>query len=367
VRNEVIAILVAALVVSAFMASSILNPTKTSPAGTSASGVYQVLAQNLTIYGKPANLPCTWLNQTECQPVSTASLSGVELVGYGLKHYYVYSMEADNGEARNGSQPVPTTLYTTWFTNSSIYCISPAHPLTNTNIQFPTCPTQPYQQVAFTLPAGSASKVDPANGLRLGLALAVNSSGGLEILVDESNTLNSTNDVPAKDAWPAAPQDFFLWVQDGCGAGMDLPIGYEVLQGIYGEGNFTTATPLTLDAQPVTTCPSPMPTQSYGFKAASDIALTSAYSTPVDYPLNTTCDWTKGLPCWWSGLGTWSGYWTGATQQVFAGAIIGGPCPGPTEAYNCPLTFTVFPPGGYTVVAADEWGEVLFLHYEVTK
>ena len=130
-------------------------------------------------------------------------------------------------------------------------------------------------------------------------------------------------------------------------------------------------------------CSAPMKLRrrSYAFKPLSDVAtanerdnvpgLAGLYNVTV----NTACHWTPG-DCWWSGLGTWSGYWTGSASQSGAGFVTGGACPSgqvssssnPVQASSgCPLVFNQFPPGVYTVVAADEWGQVAVLHFTVAS
>lgn len=58
-----------------------------------------------------------------------------------------------------------------------------------------------------------------------------------------------------------------------------------------------------------------------------------------------------------------SGFWVGENDLAY-----GGPCPGSSQDSNateCPLTFVPFPPGSYTVVAGDEWGQTVLLHFTV--
>ena len=142
-----------------------------------------------------------------------------------------------------------------------------------------------------------------------------------------------------------------------------LPIGYEILQGNYGQGNFTEGTPLVLDAQPTMLgCPAQAPTPYFYFEPLSDVAQTYEYANVPNLAgvYNVTVDSSAS-----SGGGTWSGAWTGSAWQTGAGSIGGGDCPGSTSTSGCPLEFNPFAPGAYTVVAGDEWGQVLNLHFMV--
>jgi hypothetical protein len=227
----------------------------------------------------------------------------------------------------------------------------------------------------------STSNLNSSIGLRLDLALSVNSSGGATVTADIFNTFNRVNNITAKEHWPIDPSGLFLWVQGYCGPPPGVPIGYAVFRGNYGQDNFTMGTPLSLEAQSQLSCPYEAPTQYYAFKPLSDVAtanerdnvpgLAGLYNVTVD----TACHWTPG-DCWWSGLGTWSGYWTGSASQSGAGFVTGGACPSgqvssssnPVQASSgCPLVFNQFPPGVYTVVAADEWGQVAVLHFTVAS
>jgi hypothetical protein len=123
--------------------------------------------------------------------------------------------------------PKPST-FTTWFTNSPVFSISPAHPLTNAERQNPTCPTAPYTPMTVTVwNPPSTSALNSSTGLRLDLALSVNTSGGITVVADVFNTRSSVNNLTAESHWPLDPSKLFLWVQGGCGAPSDLRQLYE--------------------------------------------------------------------------------------------------------------------------------------------
>jgi hypothetical protein len=339
------------------------SETSESSSASAPARIYQVLETNLTLTGQAATVPCTGMNEG-CPSATNASVSQVELIRYGPSVFYVYNQSAPTGAPQSDEQPIePYVNYTIWFTNSTVYCISPAHALTNTEHQNRTCPAQPYASLTVTIPAAVASAVDPTTGLRASLNLSADQDGALTVDVEEFNTLASANNLSVGNDWPSGSvRGLFLWSQGWCGQPF-LPIGYEILQGNYGQGNFTEGTPLVLDAQPTMLgCPAETPTPYFYFGPLSDVAETYEYGNIPNLAgiYNVTIDSLASF----SG-GPWSGAWTGSAWQAGAGSIGGGDCPGSTSTSGCPLELNPFAPGAYTVVAGDEWGQVLILHFMV--
>jgi len=330
-----------------------------SPATSStSSSVYQVIESNLTLRGQTAVVPCVGFNVAGCPSASNASLSQVELIKYGDELFYLSNQSLPGAAA--GDQSESNTTYTVWFNNSTVYCISPAHPSTNTYHENPTCPAQPYEPTTFTIPVPSSSALNSSTGLRLDLSLHANSNGTLTVTFDEFNTLDHVNNVTASGKWSEGGTNVSLWAQEACGP--FLPAGYEVLKGNYGQNNFTEGTPLTLAAQLTGLfCIANAPTPYYTFQPLSDIAETYQYrNIPSAAGIyNVTVDSS------YASAGGWSGFWTGSTSQGGAGNVVGGDCPDANSTSGCPLVLNPFPPGPYTVVAADEWGQIVVLHFAV--
>ena len=197
--------------------------------------------------------------------------------------------------------------------------------------------------MTITIPVQSASNLNFPTGLRLNLNLSANSNGTLSVAIEEFNSLDQVNNVSIAESWPLeAHGGLFQWVQTICDD-LNFPAGYEILQGNYGQNNFTAGAPLWLVAQIyIPSCAVLLPPTSYVFLPLSDVVSNETISAS----------------------GTWSGFWTGSTGSS-PGSIQGGACPNLNSSYNCPLTLNPFPPGTYTVVAADEWGQVVMLHFDV--
>ncbi len=195
--------------------------------------------------------------------------------------------------------------------------------------------------VTITTPVSSTAGLDSSLssllGLRLSLNVSANSNGSVTVVTEELNTLDRANNVTEESFWPAGEANLSLWTGTECGS--TLPIGFEILQGNYGENNFTKGIPLSLEAEVF-----PPGCAVYG---GSDYLAFMPLSDRVGS--NTI-----------SISGTWSGSWTGSGNLGR-----GNTCPGSNSSYNCPLTLNPFALGPYTVVAGDEWGQVAILHFIV--
>lgn len=284
-----------------------------------------VMRTDLTLTGEAAVVPCVGFNFGGCPSASNASLYPVELIKYGPSYYYRYNQSAPDDSGQ-------TIEYTVWFTNSSTYCISPAHPFTNTSHQNPTCPTAPYAKTAISVPISSASSLNLSSGLRIDLQLSVNSGGGLIVTIDEHNTLDRVNNVTASDIWPIPAYELGPGY-GGCDANY-VPVGFAVLRGNYGPGNLTEAPPLILSVQPILFCPYFAPTPWYVFDALGNSAIEREFSSTR----NETISYSETI----------TGYWTGAF---------------PSES----TWFNTFLQGRYTAVAVDEWGQTAILHFSVVS
>jgi hypothetical protein len=145
----------------------------------------------------------------------------------------------------------------------------------------------------------------------------------LSIQTNESNILNRVNNVTTANDWPY-PNTGSL----PCGDYDQFPIEYAVLQGYYDASNYTSASALTLYDPGVTyLCPTVSASIPYFlFSPLSDDASFS-FSSGQNNSYLLSADYSV------------TGYWTGSG------------------------IFHQFPPGVYTALVEDEWGNVVLLHF----
>ena len=103
-----------------------------APQSNPALQPWLVLRNNLTVKGQMVyEIVCVLLEATcpyqTVENNSNLSLSGVELISYDGSYYYEYRPPPD----------YPDMLFMVWFTNSTIYCVSPAD---NWGVSAPLCP-----------------------------------------------------------------------------------------------------------------------------------------------------------------------------------------------------------------------------------
>jgi hypothetical protein len=174
-----------------------------------------------------------------------------------------------------------------------------------------------------------------ANGLILSLSLDAKTYQqyqDVSITIDEKNTLSKTNRVAAADKWPVRGLTL-----GPCSQGS--PFGVAVYQGDHNSRSISALTPLVIfNPNALYHCPAFAwgEGSSYDFYASSDIAAiryscdppcTESYDTQLYRELSLTH------------------YWDGCY----------------------PSTIHSFEPGDYTIVAADEWGNMVILHFTVTE
>jgi hypothetical protein len=172
-----------------------------------------------------------------------------------------------------------------------------------------------------------------ANGLSFSVStdLTTYTPGqGVEVVVDEKNTLSKTNNVPVSDNWPLKGLTGMYF---GPYIYPNIPYGISVYQGDYTSADFAISTPLFLYD----------PTPTY---------LEITVNAPTSYAFEPSSDVANIIPAD-AGIGiqqisdemTLKGYWT-----------------------NSPVSsFSYFDPGVYTVVAGDEWGAVVLVHFTITN
>ena len=171
-----------------------------------------------------------------------------------------------------------------------------------------------------------------ANGLSLSIFLdATTYHPGREVLIviDVRNILSKANLIPASSDW--SYNDLGLGQCD-----LGSPYGIAIFQGNYTSSDFSTATPLSLyDYNLTVPCPTSIPISSYDFEPLSDIATASSSFASIpnsSYAINTEL--------------TEASYWTGNIPNA--------------TKHN-------FTPGVYSVVAGDEWGALVMVHFTVTS
>jgi hypothetical protein len=187
-------------------------------------------------------------------------------------------------------------------------------------------------QTITVSPQGINSAVsNSVSGLSLSLSLDsadYQTGQTVNVAVNEINTLKKTNDVSAAGNWA------FPGLSVGpCGT-LNYPFGIAIFQGYYTAGDLLSVTPLKLD-NPNAVYPCPMilsDISTYAFQPSGDTA--DVFQLGGTEPVLTETMNVQIHP---------TGYWTGSPN----GAL------------------TNFAPGVYTVVAGDEWGALVVLHFTV--
>ena len=189
------------------------------------------------------------------------------------------------------------------------------------------------QPVSTSQPGINSASSNSVSGLNLSLSLdsATYQPGQtITIVVNETNTLKKTNSVSAADNWA------FSGLTIGpCGT-LNYPFGIALFRGYYIAGDLASVTPLKLD-NPDAIYPCPMilaEISTYAFQPSGDTA--DVFQLGGIDPVLTEEMSAQIHP---------TGYWTGSPN----GAL------------------TNFIPGVYTVVAGDEWGTMVFLHFTVSQ
>ena len=184
----------------------------------------------------------------------------------------------------------------------------------------------------YTTGVNSASS-QSAKGLSLSLTLdstVYRAGQEIRIAIDEKNMLSITNNVPTADKWPLEALSV-----NPCGTSV-FPFGIAIFLGKYSSAEVSKAMPLLI-FDPAEPWPCPFQAfkiMSYNFKPSSNIATLFNVSdpNPQTIEMSTTIKATY--------------YWTGHSANSVQ---------------------HTFDPGVYTVVAGDEWGTLVILHFTVTQ
>jgi hypothetical protein len=184
--------------------------------------------------------------------------------------------------------------------------------------------------VSATFPQGTSS-VTARNGLTL--MLSVNSTRltagqTVEVSVEDYNPLSHPVNLSASSGWP-----LHYLTLGPCGT-LNEPIGAAILSGYYTGANASAASALQLYQPAYYPCPAMMAgITSYGFLPKNSSAV--MYADCGDGACNTIVVSSTVYS---------HGYWVGQIGSA---------------------SFQDFTPGVYTVVAGDEWGALVFLHFTV--
>lgn len=177
------------------------------------------------------------------------------------------------------------------------------------------------------------TSANSSSGLMLSLSLAGFSNGTLGVSVEESNVRDAFNNVSAAQDWPYSQTAL---QSSGCycsNAGI-LPMGFAVFKGYLTSADYASAQALTVcnSSIPDASCSAgsgAAPT-SYGFIPDSDAAAVYDPQLVGQYDMQASA--------------SVDGFWSGSSSSA---------------------QFTPFPAGNYTVIAGDEWGQLLVLHFGI--
>ena len=182
----------------------------------------------------------------------------------------------------------------------------------------------------YTLGMNSASSLS-ANGLILSLSTdktTYRSGQEVSIVIDETNTLSTTNDVHVADKYPSSHLAI-----DFTNRPTIFPFGIAVFRGDYTLLTYSTGTPLVIfDPSEEYIGTLVVGPTSYSFHPLSDTADIEG----GDYQSSNYYLIKRDI--------TLQGYW-------------------PSQDYGTKLI--QFKPGIYTVIAGDEWGTLVIIHFTV--
>ncbi len=177
--------------------------------------------------------------------------------------------------------------------------------------------------------SSSTSVYSQSTGLQLMLNLGnltITAGQSEEINFEVYNALDFMNSVNVERNYPAIPVS--------AGPCSDQPFGIAVIFGNYSANNLWSANPLQIFEPGTYFCPAEFPISQYQFFAHSSKAKVFSNVTSLPPGMTETLDKNLNL----------SGYWNGNSNAH---------------------EFFTFPAGIYTVVAADGWGQLVLLHFQV--
>jgi hypothetical protein len=196
---------------------------------------------------------------------------------------------------------------------------------------------QKYNELAGLNASQSISMTNEPIGLNLRVAMnttSIQSGQSIDVIISETNTLNTTNTVNVSDQWQLSSLSFSL---GPCG-NLGYPIGIVIFKGYHTYSNISTAESLDLYQPGTYFCPAGFFATSFSFQPLSNMAsVNEAPNSSSSLPMTSEV--------------TASGYWTDNYPLDYTGVN---------------ATFSNFQPGIYTVVGGDEWGQLVLLHFIVS-
>ena len=184
--------------------------------------------------------------------------------------------------------------------------------------------------------ATTTASTSNANNLELSLGIRSNGGANITISAEETNLLSSENNVTAASNWSYPNSDLLCGANESGGnfeAGVYFPMEISVLQGNYGAGNYTSGTALTL--------------QNTGDEYACG-GVIQAVQYYVFAPDSDNAS-----------------FYFGSAKEGGYSAFEGLTTDGYLTGSGSTAEFRPFQPGTYTVLAEDEWGDVVLLHFTV--
>jgi hypothetical protein len=122
-----------------------------------------------------------------------------------------------------------------------------------------------------------------------------------------------------------------------------LPLGFAVVEGNYQANNLSDAQPLVMFQPGLYACPAEFMVGYYSFAPLSEnVTLYSPQPAGTDNVTSSTPMWTR--PDAFNQ--TFSGYWTGANESS---------------------GFHAFPSGVYTLIGADDFGQIMTVHFRISS
>ncbi len=226
------------------------------------------------------------------------------------------------GNAITKSESFTTTsTYTSFQTVTQTLTLRPqtvTQTVTSTSVSTVSTSSAPAQ-------VGANTSIMLASGLSFKLrtnTTTLRAGQGVSINIAMINTLSRDINVTAANRWP-----IMGLIDNACGT-LFYPMGIGVAKGNYQLNNVSSATLLDMcESGPGAGPGGPYPVLYYLFKSGSSYANVSGYRTLL--AINATVQI--------------SGYWVGSTGQ----------------------TKNNFDSGMYTVIAGDEWGDLVVLHFVV--
>jgi hypothetical protein len=185
----------------------------------------------------------------------------------------------------------------------------------------------------------SASTTNEPLGLNFNMAInttLLQSGEAISITLSETNTLTHFNNITASDNWSYS--GFPEQICSDSPSFRNLPFALAIVHGYYSKPDLNGTTSLLIlyplgFPEAVSCIYTGGPPSEYDFSHSSNVAIArnAAFNQDINESISTSM--------------SFSGYYN--SSQMFS-----------TETIN-------FPPGVYTVVGGDEWGQLVLLHFVV--